>query len=32
MNPLDLFLNLLDLFLRTSILFIWDIMSAFLRA
>ena len=32
MNPLGHFLNPLGLFLRTSIPFIWRIMSAFLRA
>ena len=32
LNPLGLFLNPLGLFLRTSIPFIWSILSAFLRA
>jgi hypothetical protein len=32
LNPLGLFLNPLGLFLRTSITFIWRILSAFLRA
>jgi hypothetical protein len=32
LNPLGLFLNPLGLFLRTSIPFIWRILSAFLRA
>jgi hypothetical protein len=32
LNPLDLFLNPLGLFLCTSIPFIWRILSAFLRA
>jgi hypothetical protein len=32
LNPLDHFLNPLGLFLRTFILFIWRILSAFLRA
>ena len=32
LEPLGLFLNPLGLFLRTSIPFIWRILSAFLRA
>jgi hypothetical protein len=32
LNPLGLFLNPLGLFLRTSITFVWRILSAFLRA
>jgi hypothetical protein len=32
LNPLGLFLNLRGLFLRTSIPFIWRVLSAFLRA
>ena len=32
LNPLGLFLDPLDLFLRTSIPFIWRVLSAFLRS